>query len=569
MIRKNVKIAVLIAVAVCSYSTASVGQNAGSLITSTHGMVVSASKEASEAGLKVLQRGGNAVDAAVATGFALAVTYPSAGNIGGGSFILIRMADGRTAAIDARETAPAAAARDMFLDSAGSVIEGKSLTGPISAGVPGAVDGLMKALELFGTQSRQDLIAPAVVLASEGFPLHPRAAALFEIYEKELRAFPGSAACFFPGAKSLYKAGEIWRQPALARALQRIADRGADGFYKGETAECIVRQMQRGGGIITYEDLAQYRCVVREPVRGEYRGYTVLSMPPPSSGGIVLLEILNTLASFGEAYTSADSLQRIHLCIESMKQPYADRARYMGDPAYCTIPEANLLSNEYASEMARRIRPDRALRSNELNGTAAPAREGSNTTHYCVIDRWGNSVSVTTTINSVFGSKCVVEGAGLLLNNEMDDFSVKPGAPNQFGLTGNTANEIQPGKRMLSSMTPVIVERGGAPFLITGSPGGSTIITTVLHVLLNVIDGGMEIDRAISSKRFHHQWLPDEVVYEEGAFSRSMQDALTRLGHSLRGITSIGRAEGIYIPSGGGVIHGCSDPRGYGAALGY
>jgi gamma-glutamyltranspeptidase / glutathione hydrolase len=561
-------ISVLI-VSLLMFISTGLGQNAGELQNARHGMVVSASAVASQVGLDILKKGGNAVDAAIAVGFSLAVSYPSAGNLGGGCYIVVHMADGRSAAIDARETAPAAARHDMYLDPDGNAITELSLKGPLASGVPGSVDGFLKALKLFGTMSRPEIIAPAIRLANDGFQIHPRISKLFKYYKEDFAEFPSSRKIFSKADGSGYGPSELWRQPDLAATLQRISDRGRKGFYEGPTAELIQSQMNAGNGIIQLNDLAGYRSIVRRPVEGTFRDYTILSMPPSSSGGVVLLEMLNMLEHFPlREYGRTSALAR-HIIVEAMKRAFADRAEHLGDPAYHDVPMKKLLSSSYAKSLAAGIQMDTATASGEINSNAQPPKEGSQTTHYSVIDKDGNAVSVTTTLNSSFGAKCVVEGAGFLLNNEMDDFSIKPGVPNQYGLIGNKANAIEPGKRMLSSMTPVIVLYKGKPILLTGSPGGSRIITTVLHVLLNALEFGLAVDEAIEARRYHHQWLPDEIVYEEGAFSTSEIKELQLLGHTLRSIKNMGRAEGIFINPTTGIISGSSDSRGYGAALGY
>lgn len=542
-------------------------QNAGSLIESDSGMVVSASEEASRVGVEILRRGGNAVDAAVAVGFTLAVTYPSAGNLGGGTYLIIRMANGEAVAIDGREVAPGSATRDMYLDSAGNVIPDKSLIGPISSGVPGTPAALLLALEKFGTMKRDDVISPAIRLAEEGFILPKHLSQFIKSMMPYFMLFPSSQKVFNPNGRTL-EAGDRLIQSDLASTLKRIAEQGVHGFYRGTTADMIVRQMQRDGGIISHRDLELYRAIVREPVRGSYRGHTILSMPPSSSGGIVLLQILNILEGSLDVH-HADEVSSIQKTIEAMRCGFMHRARYLGDPDFHSIPVDWLISKEYAMRLLTRIPAGRAGPSEMDSLMEIPLRESEQTTHYSIIDRWGNAVSVTTTLNSSCGSKCVVDGAGFLLNNEMDDFSVKPGVQNQFGLTGGIANSIEPGKRMLSSMTPTIVLNEDRPYLILGSPGGSTIITTVLHVIMNIIDREMTLDHAISSGRFHYQWLPDTVEYEEMIFSTVQRSRLKQMGYCLKQRGAIGRVEAIMIDTRTRRYQGYSDPRGYGAAIGY
>ncbi|MBR9976061.1 MAG: gamma-glutamyltransferase, partial [Bacteroidetes bacterium] len=533
--------------------------NAGMLIESTGGMVVSASPEASAVGAAVLRAGGNAVDAAVATGFALAVTYPSAGNIGGGCYILIRLADGREAAIDARETAPAAASRDMYIDRNGSVEQEQLLYGPSAAGVPGSVDGLLHALEKYGTRSREDMLRHAIGLARDGFPVHRRLAAGFRLYRQEFIRYSSTWNMFAPSG-TLPAAGETWTQLQLARTLQRISDSGRAGFYRGETARLIVAGMAAEGGYITEADLADYRCIERRPLRGRYRGFDILSMPPSSSGGVALLQMLGMLEGVERFSPPAGDARSASLMIEAMRRAFADRAEFLGDPAFSKIPLDRLLSREYLDSLFTGVDGSRATPSAALRRAVAPSKEGNNTTHYSVVDRWGNAVSVTTTINSTFGSKYAVPDAGFLLNNEMDDFSARPGVPNQFGLIGGEANSIAPGKRMLSSMTPTIVLEDGKTRLLLGSPGGSRIITTVLQVLMNVLDFGLSLDAAVARRRFHHQWYPDVVITEQNAFDRKTATALRAMGYDIRQDPDFGRVDAIYITPAG-QRQGFSDPR--------
>jgi gamma-glutamyltranspeptidase/glutathione hydrolase len=543
-----------------------VESNAGKLISSNSGMVVSASPEASAVGAAVLRAGGNAVDAAVATGFALAVTYPSAGNIGGGCYIIVRMADGRESAIDARETAPAAAHRDMYLNEKGELDSELSLYGPLAAGVPGSVDGLLSALEKYGSQSREELLLPAIEMAREGFPLHPRLAKAFRIYEKEFKRYPSTWRKFAPDGE-LPDKNEIWRQPELAETLQRISEAGRDGFYQGETARCIAEAVQSDGGIITEGDLLEYHAIERQPLHGKYGKYDILSMPPSSSGGPALLQMLGIIERSPTRREPRRDAESAHYIIEAMRRAFADRTMYMGDPEFVDIPLSRLLSSAYLDSMYASIDPAAATPSSSIHQSLLPAGEGTNTTHYSIIDRWGNAVSVTTTINSTYGSKYVVPGCGFLLNNEMDDFSARPGTPNQFGLLGNEANSIQPGKRMLSSMTPTIVVEGDSVRLIAGSPGGSRIITTVLQVLLNVLDYHMPLDRAVAQPRFHHQWYPDRVYMEDDAFDADTQKKLRLMGYSIHSDVDFGRVDAI-LRGVDGVVYGCSDHRGFGAAIG-
>ena len=540
-------------------------QDSGIQVTGRGGMVVSASPQATDVGIEILRRGGNAVDAAVAVGFALAVTYPSAGNLGGGSYLLIRMADGRDVAIDARETAPRSAHRDMFLDKDGRVLGNASLYGPLAAGVPGSVDGLLTALSRYGSMDRKVVIAPALRLARNGFVPHKRLHALMTSYADSFRIYPSTEACYLPGG-TMFQRGKKWRQPELALTLERISQHGKDGFYKGKTADLIVEAMRRDGGIISHEDLAAYSCIEREPLRGSYRDYDILTMPPSSSGGVALLQMLGLLKRYKDLAAPKSDARTAHLMTEAMRRAFADRAVYLGDPAFVRMPIDSLLSSATMQAWAAGIDTALATPSTALHHRLLPAREGEQTTHYVVLDNNGNAVSVTTTINSNFGGLYIVRGTGMLLNNEMDDFSAKPGVANQFGLLGSEANSIVPGKRMLSSMTPTIVLRDGKPWLLTGSPGGSKIITSVLQTIMNMAEFGMTLPEALKRERFHHQWYPDRIEHERGAFDDATAAALSAMGHRLVQVPGFGRVEGIIFDEGTRTMHGCSDPRGYGRA---
>jgi len=538
-------------------------------VKAKNGMVVSADPLASKAGLEILKQGGNAVDAAVAVGFVLAVTYPAAGNIGGGGFMNIRMADGRCFAIDYREKAPAAAGRDMYLDSAGDFQPGKSMFGHLASGVPGAVAGMLSGLERFGTMNRKKVLTPAYDLASKGFPLLSDLAEDLNWGRKNFLQFPGSAK-YFVSNDTAYREGELWKQTDLGKTLKRIIDKGRDGFYKGTTADLIVDEMKRGGGLISHADLENYQVVVREPLKGMYRGYEIISQPPVSSGGAALLQLLNIVEGYDLKSSGHNSAATLHRYIEAMRRVYADRTEHLGDPDFYTVPIPWLISKEYAAARRTTIDTLHAGKSADVSHGTPPRRESEQTTHYSVVDKWGNCVSVTTTINGGFGSYVAVDGAGFLLNNEMDDFSAKPGVPNMFGALGNIANEIQPAKRMLSSMTPTIVAKDGKPFMVIGTPGGTTIITTVMQVICNVIDFDMNIQQAIDAPRIHHQWSPDLTYFEHRGLSPDTITKLESMGHTLSERRSgSGLAEGIIIDTERGVLFGASDPRGYGLAIGY
>jgi gamma-glutamyltranspeptidase/glutathione hydrolase len=537
-------------------------------VKALNGMVVSSDSLATQVGVEILKKGGNAVDAAVAVGFALAVTYPQAGNIGGGGFMVIRMANGESVTIDFREKAPMKASENMFLDENGNFVPEKSQVGHLSVGVPGSVAGLLLALEKYGTMSRREVLEPAIELAEKGFIVNEGLANAFKNAFEHFKKFPSTMRYFSKNGQP-YSAGDRLVQKDLAKVLKLIRDKGRDGFYKGKVADLIVEEMKRGGGLITYEDLENYQPVLRKPVVGNYRGYEIISMGPPSSGGVCLIELLNILENFDLKKYGFGSSYTIHYLVEAMKRVYADRAEYLGDPDFVQIPLDKLLSKEYAKELASEIDTFYATPSSRIIRSVSPTSEGVHTTHYSVVDRWGNVVAVTTTINSYFGSMVAVDGAGFFLNNEMDDFSAKPGAPNQFGLLGSKANSIQPGKRMLSSMTPTIVLKNGKPFLVLGSPGGSTIITSVLQVILNVVDFGMNIQEAVDSPRIHHQWYPDQIFFERRGLPRDVIENLERRGHKLVERAGYqGEVQAILIDENG-VKYGAVDPRGYGLAMGY
>ncbi len=563
-------------------------------VEARHGMVVSAKVEASEAGIAVLKQGGNAIDAAVATGFALAVTYPPAGNLGGGGFMVIRFADGDSAAashagtaggaadhpppppvttIDYREKAPAAAHRDMYLDDAGEAIPALSRLGYLASGVPGSPAGLVLAHEKYGRLPLADVMAPAIRLAEEGFLLSARDAAGLNAQRDAFAQFESTAKYFTKsGPDARYAGGERFVQRDLANVLRRIRDRGRAGFYEGETARLIAKEMARGGGWITMEDLAAYEAVERPPVSGTYRGYRFFAMAPPSSGGVALAQLLNAVAPRDVGEMGHHTAATAHLMGEAMRRVYADRAQWLGDPDYFDVPVAALIGKEYMRRRMADFRADRADSSAAVAHGDPLAFESPETTHYSVVDADGRAVSVTTTINGSYGSKVVVDGAGFFMNNEMDDFSAKPGAPNMFGLLGSEANAIEPGKRMLSSMTPTIVEDpSGALFMVIGSPGGGRIITTVFEVILNVIDHGMNIQEAVSAPRIHHQWLPDVLYHEPQALSPAARRGLAQRGWTLNENGAWGRADGIVArrDAEGALYQGGADPRGQDAAVGY
>ena len=538
----------------------------GRNITAEHGMVVSAHPEASKTGISILQKGGNAIDAAVATEFALAVCYPEAGNIGGGGFMLIRMNDGSTDVIDYREKAPLGASRDMFLDEKGNLTEGSSTETRLAAGVPGTVDGMIRVHEKYGRLSFREIIQPAIDLATKGFPVTEGQAKTFNSNREYFLRMNASRPAFVKDGE--WRAGDILRQPELAATLERIRDNGRDGFYSGKTAEMIINEMKRGNGIISARDLDEYEAVFRKPLSGEYRGYRIISIPPPSSGGIILLQLLGMMEPWSLREAGFHSLKTVHLIAEAEKRAFADRAEYAGDPDFVRVHADILLDPEYLKRRFIDFDLNMATGSMQVKAGALTGYESDETTHYSVVDDYGNAVSATTTLNNTFGSSIVVEGAGFLLNDQMDDFSVKPGTPNMYGLVGGEANSISPGKRMLSSMTPSIVEKDGKLFLVAGSPGGSTIPTTVFQVITNVIDYKMNIRQAVDTGRFHDQWLPDYIMFEIGTIDSLVIKGLKGMNYNLRERTTIGSVNAVEILPDGKIAAG-ADWRGNNTACGY
>jgi gamma-glutamyltranspeptidase/glutathione hydrolase len=542
------------------------------LVSAKNGMVASADGIATRVGVEILRRGGNAVDAAVAVGLALAVTWPAAGNIGGGGFMLIRKADGTAMAIDYREVAPSKANRNMYLDERGKLREDSPRLGPLAVGVPGTVAGLALALEKWGTLKWEEVIAPARMLAAEGFSVSETLSQRLKAAQEKLGKFPESRRIFLRSGRN-YKAGEKWIQPELAATLKRLQQSGPRDFYTGKTAELIVRSMKEGGGLIGFEDLERYRPIERVPLRGSYRGFEILSMPPPSSGGGILLEMLNLLENYDLKNLKANPVAKYHLLIEVMRRAYRDRATYYGDPDFVKIPLATLTSKAYAQSLAVGIDPQRATPSNALSEEPFPAEESHETTHYTVADRWGNVVANTYTLNNGYGCGVTVPGAGFLLNDEMDDFATKAGEPNGFGLIQGDANSIQPFKRPLSSMTPTIVVHHGKPLLALGTQGGPTITTQVLQVIVNLLDFGMPLDLAIRAPRIHHQYLPDVVDYDQDGLEIGVIQALEKMGHTLKvdpGFPKMGDVEAVMRDEKNGGYLGSPDPRNPNArAVGY
>jgi gamma-glutamyltranspeptidase / glutathione hydrolase len=530
-------------------------------VVAGNGMVASQERHATQVGVEILKQGGNAVDAAVAVGFALAVTHPQAGNIGGGGFMLVYLADRKeTIAIDYRETAPAAITRNSFLDAKGDADPHTSRDSALGAGVPGTVAGLALAHERYGSGkfTLAQLIAPAIRLAREGFVVEDDLADSLPRAAPRLARWPSTANIFFRPDGTPLGRGDRLMQPDLAHSLASIAAGGPRAFYDGPIAERIVTSLRASGGVMTRDDLRSYRAIERQAVRGTYRGYDIVSMPPPSSGGVHLIEILNILEGFPLRELGAESAATLHLMIEAMKPAYADRAEYLGDPDVVKVPVAGLTSKRYAAELRKAIDPERARPAQSIKpGTPTPY-ESDNTTHFSVVDAQGNAVANTYTLNFSYGLGLVADGTGILLNNELDDFAAKPGAPNAFGLIGGEANAPGPGKRPLSSMSPTIVFRDGRVFLVTGTPGGSRIITTVLQVILNVIDHQMNVAEAVAAPRIHHQWMPD-IVFAERGLSPDTLRLLEARGHAIITTPTSGSANSIMVTTEG--LAGAADPR--------
>jgi gamma-glutamyltranspeptidase/glutathione hydrolase len=537
-------------------------------VVAARGMVVSTDRVASEVGAEILRRNGNAVDAAVAVHFALAVVNPEAGNIGGGGFLVVRMADGTTAALDFREAAPMKATRDMYLDARGNVRDSLSLVGHLASGVPGSVSGMWEAHRRFGKLPWAELVQPAINLA-QGIVVHERLAGSLRRNSDIINHFPETQRIFSPGGKLLL-VGDRLAQPELAETFRRIQQQGADGFYRGRTAELVEQEMQRGGGLITRDDMARYRAVWRDPLRFTYRGNTIVSMPPPSSGGATMAEMLKILEGYDLRAAGYLSPRYVHLFTEAARRAFADRNTYLADPDFVAQPTARMISDAYAATRRATIRPDRATPSRDVAPGLGPApAEGENTTHYSIVDGLGNAVAVTTTLNSLYGSGVTVTGAGFLLNNEMDDFTSKPGVPNQFGLVQGAANAIAPGKRMLSAMTPtIILDRNGRLRAVTGTPGGSTIITSIAQMVSNIVDFDMDVATAELAPRLHHQHLPDTLRYERRGLEDSTVARLRAMGHAVDERQGYqGDVQTIIVlPSG--YVTGASDPRRGGAAVG-
>jgi len=548
--------------------TFSTNAQEGNPVYAKNGMVVSASTLASQVGVEILKKGGNAIDAAVATGFALAVTYPAAGNIGGGGFMVIHLANGKNTTLDFREMAPLKAFEKMFLDSAGNFLPQLSQESWLSAGVPGTVAGLIYALEKYGTMSLKDVMQPAIDLAKNGFYLDYRLTNSINSEYDNFSKIESSKKIFTKGGEKL-TIGDTFVQNDLAKTLELVRDEGRDAFYEDEIAEKFILESNKNGGIFTIEDFENYSVIERDPIIGNFKGYEVISMPPPSSGGICLIEALNVLENYSFRKEEWGSSRYIHILSEILKQVYADRSEHMGDADFYPVPVNYLISKEYAEVIKQRI-TDNAKPSTEYLPAEIPKyNEKEETTHFSVIDNQGNAVSTTYTLNGSFGNKIVVDGLGFLLNNEMDDFSAKPGAPNMFGLLGSKANSIQPKKRMLSSMTPTIVLKDGKPILVVGSPGGSTIITAVLQVIMNILEFNMNVFEAVNAPHIHHQLFPDQIDYEPFCMSEDVKQNLVLRGQKIGIERQLGRIEAIYIDHSKNCFFGTSDPRGFGKAVGF
>ncbi|OEG72214.1 gamma-glutamyltransferase [Shewanella colwelliana] len=528
-------------------------------IWAKHGMVSSQEALATHVGVDILKQGGNAVDAAVAVGFALAVTLPRAGNLGGGGFMLVHLAkEQRTLAIDYREVAPASAHKNIFLDENGDPVAKLSREHGLAVGVPGTVMGMELALKQYGTMTMSQVVAPAIELAKNGILVTPDLATSLAGLKRRIAQWPSSKAIFYQADGSNFAIGDTLFQPELAHSLSLISEQGSKGFYTGDTAEKIVAAITEAGGVMTLDDLAQYKVIERQPISGQYRGYQVVSMPPPSSGGIHIIEMLNMLEPYPIEKLGHNSADTLHLMAEVMKRAYSDRSEYLGDPGFVDVPVSQLISKTYANSRAKSISINRATPSSEIAPGKIAGYESPQTTHYSVVDKWGNAVANTYTLNFSYGSGLVAKGTGILLNNEMDDFSVKAGVPNGYGLIGGDANAVKGGKRPLSSMSPTIVMKAGKPFIVTGSPGGSRIINTTLQIIMNVIDHKLNIAEASYASRIHHQWLPDELRAEK-SLNRDTINLLEAKGHKVKVKNAIGATQSIMVTEEG--IFGASDPR--------
>ncbi|MFD1769559.1 gamma-glutamyltransferase [Sphingobacterium suaedae] len=551
---------------VTSCTVQSVKRHASIVKEFDHGAVVTAHPIASQVGVDILKKGGNAIDAAIAVQFALAVVYPNAGNIGGGGFLVYRSSKGEVASLDFREKAPQKAFRDMYLDEDGNPITDLSLYGQLAAGVPGTVAGMEEAYQKYGSLPWAELLHPAIELAQHGFEITKRQANEFNHYQQKFAALNAPGIAIIRNVP--WQEGDVFSQQELAYTLKRIALQGRDGFYKGETADLIVQEMKRGNGIISHADLTNYRAIWRQPIVGTYKAYKLISMPPPSSGGIALLSLLQSVEPYPLAKWGFQSDSTVRVMVEAERRVYADRATHLGDPDFYRVPVDYLTDRKLNQDRMAGVDLSKATPSSAVKAAVFPGYESEETTHFSIVDKEGNAVSLTTTLNGSYGSCVWVSGAGFLLNNEMDDFSAKPGSPNLYGLIGGKANAIEPGKRMLSAMSPTIIERDGKLKMVIGTPGGSTIITSVFQGILNVLEFGMNAQESVSSPRFHHQWQPDRIDVEQRAISDSVRHSLEKDGYTLYKRGSIGRMENIIILPNGKRQTG-ADPRGDDFAAGY
>lgn len=530
-----------------------------------NGMVVTANHYASQIGLDILKKGGNAVDAAVAVQFALAVAYPNAGNIGGGGFMVYRAASGESNTLDYREKGASKASRDMYLDSTGNAIVEKSLFGSLAAGVPGSVAGMVEAHQKYGKLKWAELVEPAVALAKNGFQISERQAAELNGIQTRLKTLNPLGAAFI---KDKWITGDLLVQPELAFTMEQIRDHGRAGFYEGTVADAIVAQMNRDHGIMSKEDLKNYQAVWRKAITAKYKDFNIITMPPPSSGGIALIQLLKSVEPYPLKRWGFNADSTVQLMVEAERRVYADRAAHLGDPDFYKVPATALMSDVYVKKRMADFNWNSATPSSAISAGVISPAEHEETTHFSIVDREGNAVSITTTLNGSYGAQVVVKGAGFLLNNEMDDFSVKPGSPNMYGLVGGEANAIAPNKRMLSSMTPTIMEKNGDLYMVVGTPGGSTIITSVFQTILNVVEFDKSMQAAVDAKKFHHQWLPDEVGYEANAIDSGALNKLKSKGYNMKSRGAIGRVDAI-LKTKGGFYHAGADPRGDDVAAGW